>query len=311
MDKSAKDEKNANTVGIAARVTYFFIILVIFVSLCLSPWIIHSMYTEIVANSSDADSIPLITSPTTEGLTIDITFNSLDVVNSTANLTVTGYKNCVSPVQCASLGNKLLISYFYLGKKNIDRIPPYDAIVLPADKSVYQDTFNIPVIGDIASYPYDSWNSHISLSVFDANGNPVTADLKKINLSVDEKITKLKINDYQLINTNLTNTHIPDLYALNINFNRPFYVKYTTTVVVLLLFFATLCTIVFTDHAKLIMSSAGIILGIWGARSLIIGFLPPDLTLIDMILLILVILVLMSVAWKVASHIKKGGKFSG
>ena len=301
-------EKKSNFIS---KFFYMITMLIILVSLILSPWILYSMYKEVVSNSSNSDAISLIKPSEAQSIDIDITFNSIDPVNNIANITVAGYKKCTLPSQCLSLGSYLLISEFYMGKENANKIPPYSSIPLPKDNSVFQSTLSFPITGDIASYPYDSWKSNISISVIDPNGNVIPEGDKKINVILDENVTKLRINEYGIVDTKLTNTKIPDLYAFSVGFDRPFYVKYTTSILVLLLFFATLCTIAFTDHAKLIMSSAGIILGIWGARTLIIGSLPPDLTLIDMILLILVILVLMSVAWKVASHIKKGGKFNG
>lgn len=66
-----------------------------------------------------------------------------------------------------------------MGKENENKTPPYSYIPLPKDNSVFQSTINFPITGDIASYPYDSWKSNISISVIDANENVIPEGDKK------------------------------------------------------------------------------------------------------------------------------------
>lgn len=295
------DQSKWNALMKTVKHAIYWLLMTIFVfTLVVSPFVFYSAYRDMITNGTDEYAVKLITSAQAEKVILSATVNSVDVINKTANITLKGYKDCKRG--CPSLGQKLYISSFSTNPGEKNKIEDSVELALPDGIGVFKKDFDFPIHGAASSYPFDRWDVDIAFAILDKAGKPLPSG--RADVIFDDNVPRLSIENFTAIDPHGTNSRFDDFYAAHVSFTRPFHVKYTTVVLLVLLFIAMASTVVFTTHDRLIMSSAGIILGIWGARSLLLGNMPPELTFVDIILLSIVMIILMASAFKIALYIR-------
>jgi len=285
-----------------------FIASLIVIIIAGLPFAISSIYSEVVSNSSDADKFILIESDRTDDFThVEILSKELDPINQTINLKVFGYRNCDAKCDIKQL--KLHISNFYYKDSNENRIPESFIINIPADGSEFEEDIILPINGVVYEYPYDRYSMLTAIaleSIVKGVSTYAKTDDNRIRILLDEQTSRLQDTEHRIIpDLRKIMTEHPPVIAFASNYERPFYVKYIVTLLVILLIITTTATIFLSDFSKLITGSAGIIIGVWGTRSLLLGNLPPDVTLIDIVLTMIVIGTLICVAIKSALYARK------
>jgi hypothetical protein len=90
--------------------------------------------------------------------------------------------------------------------------------------------------------------------------------------------------------------------AFTITTDRPLYVKTFVILIVLALVTATAYSLIQSTFNTLLMNTGGMILGLWSIRSFLIGNYPPDVTPIDLILTVIVVLILLTATIQAVLH---------
>lgn len=305
MDIKSNTRK-LSIIGINLSITLLIIIII-----CGLPFAIKSIYNEVVSNASDSDRFTLIEPNKFDDFTqLGILTKELDPINQTIKITVSGYHNCQT--RCNKKSLRLHISSYYLKNANEKRVPESFVIDIPKGGTEFEKEIVLPVSGDIHEYPYDSYSVQTAIALESIVNGISTFSNKESNaiaIILDEQTSRLQdIKHTQVSDLKTVITEHPPIVAFSSDYERPFYVKYIVTLLVILLLITTAATIFLSDFSKLITGSAGIIIGVWGTRSLLLGSLPADVTIIDIILTLIVIGTLICVAIKSALHTRKNIK---
>ncbi|WP_320733833.1 DUF4436 family protein [Enterobacter kobei] len=269
------------------------------------PFALKSLYNEVVGNASQEDTFMLINSGKSSNFTqVELRTTEINPVDGTLKMTVSGYHNCKSA--CDTQTIRLHISNFYTNNKNEKRVPESVVVAVPAGNKEFEQEITLGITGDVSRYPFDQYTLNLAVAVEKIdNGQSHFLDQNSaaVNIFIDEQIPRLHNVALKLVdNISSLNTEHPSVAAFSASLERPFYIKYIVSLLVILLVNTTAATILLTEFAALITGAAGIILGVWGARSLLIGDLPPDVTIIDIILTLIVLGTLVSVAVKSVIH---------
>lgn len=285
-----------------------FIVIFITIVVVGIPFAAKSLYDEVVSNASDTDRFMLIESGKSgDYIQIEMVAKELDPVNKVMKFDVSGFHGCGTT--CNAYALKLHVSSFYKKESNENRVPESLLINIPAGNSEFEQEIELPVGGVIYEYPYDRYLINVAIAVEKVtNGKSIfiTAADNYLNVMIDEQTAKLQdVSHNTIADLNTITTEHPPTVAFTSEFARPFYVKYIVTLLVILLVITTAATVFLSEFSKLITGSAGIIFGVWGARTLLLGSLPADVTIIDIILTLIVIGTLVSVAIKSMLFVRK------
>lgn len=80
-----------------------------------------------------------------------------------------------------------------------------------------------------------------------------------------------------------------------LSFTRPAYLQILAVDLTLLVVISAIYAVIFRPFEQIIPTVGGVILGVWGVRSLLVGGYPPDSTGVDLVLEAAVFLVLLIV----------------
>ena len=92
--------------------------------------------------------------------------------------------------------------------------------------------------------------------------------------------------------------------ALDLTFQRPVYLQVITVLLVLLIAVSGFFALATQSLGDLSLGLGGLILGVWGIRSVVIQGNLPDITVVDSVLAIIILLMLLGVAIRVALAIR-------
>jgi len=275
------------------------------------PFALQSMLVEVVNNTSDSETFTAIELDHAENFTkLGILTKELDPINQTMRVTLSGYHNCKT--DCRGQSYKLHISNFYFKKPDEKRVPERFEIEIPNGNTEFEQDIVLRVSGVLHKFPFDSYTMQTAIALEkEVNGIStfVEKNDRQIEVLVDENTSRLRNIRHMLVaDVNTIITDKPPVVAFVSDYERPFYVKYIVSLLTILLIITTASTILLSEFSKLITGSAGIIIGVWGARSLLLGSMPQDVTIIDILLTMIVIGTLISVTVKSALYAKKNIK---
>lgn len=294
-----------NPTSLFHRATLYIAIIVGFIVLLGTSIVIvpsvASAIREIKSNTTK-EYTQWLTAPVSQSgqvVRVAVLLNKLDEVNNRVSLQVSGYRSCES--RCAGLHDRLLIGTF---NRTTRRIPAAIAIDIPDDGGSFETTLTLPLVeGSLMNFPFDQYTLNLGF-VVERSENGTVRYLSQddptgtLSISIDESMRRIEVDRPSIVDPNspdIVNQAVHYTFAAATDFRRPLYVKTYVVLIVLLLAMATFYTVTHSSFDKLIMNTGGMILGLWGARSLISGEFPPDVTLIDLILSLIVICILFSV----------------
>jgi len=277
------------------------ILSLLVITIAWLPFALESFYNEITSNALTMGSQYLITSSNNrEYVNLEVLTKEIDFVNKKIKINVNGYHHC--DVFCGKYKTRLHISNFFFKKENVKRLPYSIIIEVPESTTEFEKEVTLPISGEIFNYPFDKYRADISIAIErlkEGHSNFLNQRNSNITLLMNDKIPRLETLPPIIIkNLDIIATEYPSAIAFSSVHERPFYIKYIVSLLVIFLIATTAATILLTEFYQLITGGAGIILGIWGVRSLLLGDLPTDISILDIILTLIVIGTLISLVIK-------------
>ncbi|WP_284944024.1 hypothetical protein [Acidisoma cladoniae] len=239
---------------------------------------------------------------------IGIKLTHIDEVGNRATIQVSGYHYCIG--NCSHTRDRLLVSAYQAQGRNAVSVPTSATIDLPSDDSEISSTIVLPIDGQITLYPFDTYALRIGVAVertqTDAQGQTrsfidSSGQKGSLMLSFSETIPRLDASAPRAVDpVQATPARAPYRYAsaFEVTLSRPLYTKVVVVVLVGLILMASVLVVLLTTFHDLVLNIGATILGIWGARALLLGEFPPDTTLIDLILLGTIVFVMLGVGVK-------------
>ncbi len=269
-------------------------------SIILLPFAISSLVAALRHPTGDR-AYHLVTPSTLTGewTKLNIAAISINEAAQTVTLRVSGFHNC--PARCTNVERIHLYSV-HANPSGAYGSPPSAVVDLPADSSEVEQQVVLPMSGDLIDYPFDHYRLLLGVAFarVGANGDeipfsPVAAS-HALSYSIDNLIPRvafdpprfLKPSQYDVIGATYDSVS-------GIDFYRPAYLRILTVLLTLLIVLATAYGVFIRPFTQIIPTVGGLVLGVWGIRSLLVGGYPPDSTGVDLVLEASILLLLLTV----------------
>jgi hypothetical protein len=239
---------------------------------------------------------------------VNVTVTNLDELTRTATLTTSGHRICQA-ICPATTG-----TFFSLGNDAAQRrgLPPSAQVTVPGESGTYTFTFQLPIHGTPQLYPFDTYTLNLGLviSVTLPNGREEvvnTSELvrERVSLTLEDQVVRLNMNPPVPIDpASVRSETDPVAFLLvdQLQWQRPLYLRIVTVLLVILISASAIFALGLRTLHELVLGIGGIILGIWGVRSIVVQTELPDVTLIDLILAFVMLVLLLALSVRAARY---------
>ncbi len=269
-------------------------------SIVLMPFAISSLVAAL--RHPTGDRAYHLTTPTSlagEWTKLNVAAVAINEATQTVTLRISGFHNC--PARCANVERIHLYSV-HANPSGAFGAPPSVVVDLPSDSSEVEQQVMLPMSGDLIDYPFDHYRLllGVAFSKIGANGeetpfSPAAAN-NAFSYSIDNLIPRvsfdpprfLRPSQYDVVGASYDS-------VASIDFYRPAYLRILTVLLTLLIVLATAYGVFIRPFTQIIPTVGGLVLGVWGIRSLLVGGYPPDSTGVDLVLEAAILLLLLTV----------------
>jgi hypothetical protein len=189
-------------------------------------------------------------------------------------------------------------------------MPPSATFAVPGQTGPISTTLKLPVAGMPQRYPFDTYTL-----LFGISGQGTTADGTVLPLTPDRlaattEVTLSSVGRLQMAppvlldSAGMTPPGGSDRYlsVLRLTFTRPAYLQVLTVLLVLLITASGFFALFMRQLTDLSLGIGGIILGVWGIRSVVIQGNLPEVTIVDTLLAVVLLVLLLGLAIRATLH---------
>lgn len=308
------------------RNRYWFaltVALLVFVVLLL-PRAVTSMIDELSDQSTsrvydylDGGEVDFSSVIAEDATFINIAVTQIDEATQVASLSVSGNRNCGAA--CPPIAAAL----YSLGQDASRRLglPPSAAIELPAASGPFTQTIELPVRGWPQRYPFDIYMLLLGLTVDlelpNGETQPLPAALlreRNVHITIEDAVARMNMQPLEPVDpatVSPAGSGVTFVAVDRLTFQRPAYLRILTIVLVLLIAASAIFALSLKDLEDLLLGIGGIILGVWGVRSVVVQTELSDLTWVDIALALVILLLLLALAVRAARHYYRLSGFRG
>jgi hypothetical protein len=292
------------------RVGFATVCVLVLAILVLTPPAIVNLIQQVQRRQSHTSySISLPDDPPGSSYTrLHLELVSLDEAQRLITARVSGFRVCST-----ACGDRQQIVLFSIGADDSsnEAVPPSQAIDLPTDSSEITARFDLPLMGDLASYPFDNYRLVVGAAVKEIKGDGTTSFLapaearSQVFMQVENQIPRIEMSEpRQMAPESVRPGHgVYDyLYVNEVGFSRPFYLRVLIVLIVVLIAAAGAYALFMRPFDQLIINAGALVLGVWGIRSLVLGSYPPDITAVDLALMLIIFLLLCGITLRALHH---------
>jgi hypothetical protein len=239
---------------------------------------------------------------------VNVTMTNLDESSRTVTLTISGHRVCgaICPPTTGTL--------FSLGNDAAQRrgMPPSAEVTVPGEAGTYTFTIQLPIHGTPQLYPFDTYTLLLGwvVSVTLPNGKEEvvrTPDLaqERVSLTLEDQVVRLNMSPPVPVDPSSVHSETDPVNFLlvdRLQWQRPLYLRIVTVLLVLLISASAIFALGLRTLHELVLGIGGIILGIWGVRSVVVQTELPDVTLIDLILAFVMLVLLLALSVRAARY---------
>ena len=248
---------------------------------------------------------------------LEVAVFAVDEVAHTVSMLVSGYHYCAK--DCEDYTDRIIFYQIDENDSKANSMPASASVILPHSGSEISALITLPLRGSVLKYPFDYY--HIGLGVViertgaDKKPKVLTPEETKgqLLITLDEQIARLHMTDLRVIDPTTVKPAKAEFEYANaviMYFERPVFLKIVVTILVLLTVIVALYTMVTQPFDQLVLNSGAVILGIFGARSLVLSGFPSDVTLIDTIFSIVVLYNLTVLIFRGMNHFHRTGNLN-
>jgi hypothetical protein len=239
---------------------------------------------------------------------INIVVTKIDESSGLASLTLSGHRIC--PALCPALTGTL----YSLGNDSARRhgLPPSAAVTVPGSPGAYTFTVQLPVRGAAENYPFDTYTLVLGLviSAKFPNGTEQIVDSREVVrqsavITIEDRAARLNMLPPVPIDPAAVRAPSDPFNFLVVDqlvWERPLYLRILAALLVLLISISGIFALGLRSVHELVLGIGGIILGIWGIRSIVVQSELPDVTLIDLMLGLVILLLLVGLSVRAAHY---------
>jgi hypothetical protein len=288
------------------------LIVVVVVSL---PFALESMRTQLFGTQS-SDIYDLVSgqvlTPAAAARSLSQSFVTISIADidegkQIISLSIAANRTC--PTACPTLD----ITLFAVANNAAVRrgLPPSVTVTLRPTDELFLQTVQLPIRGQPSLYPFETWQIWLGLTIMD-----VRPDGTRVPLTVAQMPSRATFSLQSLLPDFLmapptpispqqvaaVHDPLPFAAVQRLAFTRPAYLKDLTIILVVLITVSGLLALFTRGINELVLGVGGLILGIWGVRSILVPQPVPTITAIDLALSTVILLILLGLAVRAALH---------
>ncbi|HEV2368812.1 MAG TPA: hypothetical protein VGR90_02990 [Acidimicrobiales bacterium] len=278
----------------AWRASFVTLAACIGLAVVLIPFAAASMVSA-VRHPVDERSFPVI-SASHPRVELNLAVVGLEEASHTLTLRASGYHDC----PCAG-ADRLRLFSVGADQANSDGPPPSADIDLGSTPSQIDTTVTLADDGSLSGYPFDRYHTDLGVALYqvDAAGTevPVASSVARsaLAVSVGDEVPRTAMTPPRLLSVHrATDADYAVVAAMDLS--RPLYLQLLTVLLVLLVTVAALYGVLFRPFDQIVLTVGGIVLGVWGVRSLLVGSYPADSTAVDLVLSAVILMLLLVIA---------------
>lgn len=288
------------------------------------PFAVRSMAGELLGRQQDTlyDALAageVAPTASEEATTKEIYYNlaivDIDEAVGTATLAVSGNRTC--PLTCPRID----LTFLALDDNAAQRrgLPPSASLTIPEGERIFSESVTLPVRGRPNLYPFDSyvlWLG-IDLSLTGPGGDPFRPDLAMLNrlgtVTLQSQVSGLVMAPPTLVDP--ARVRAPsDPFALPLvgefRWERPAYVKILAVILILLIAASGIIALMTRAIDDLLLGVGGLILGVWGIRSVLVSQPLPGASAIDLALSFVILFLLLGLIVRLIRHFHRGSNLA-
>jgi hypothetical protein len=237
---------------------------------------------------------------------INLGIIGLDEDTGVLTIAVSGNRHCPGPCPTATMTLAAL-------DDDADQrrgLPPSATLTLQPADVVFSQSVQVPARGKPSLYPFDTYTIWLG-----AGGTVTSADGTVVEMSpatLGERVLTLQNRLPDLIMSPPVSVDPQDAHAAtdpfafvavqSLTFGRPAYLEVLAVVLVALIAISAALALFTRTVNELALGVGGLILGVWGIRSVLMPTLHPTLTAVDLALSWVILLLLLGFALRAAHH---------
>jgi hypothetical protein len=248
---------------------------------------------------------------------VNLTMTNLDEARRIASMTVSGHR------VCGAICPPITGTFFSLGNDAARRrgLPPSASFTVPGVTGPFTFALELPVRGTPQRYPFDNYvlllGTYATITLPGGREIPATnAELERFQVSftLEDQVPRLNMQPPLLVDpaaVRSPNDPADFLLVDRLEWQRPIYLRILSVLLVLLISASGIFALGLRSLNELLLGIGGIILGIWGVRSVVVQSPLPDVTLIDLILGFVIMMLLAAMFLRVARYLWRRSRETG
>lgn len=304
----------------AALVATAAVLLLVLIAL---PFALRSMASTLLGEQEtilydlDTDSVvpPVVTEPVGNNRNyVNIAVVSLDPASGQATFAISGNRICTA--DCTKVDLTLLALDDNAAQRR--GLPPSVTVTLDTDDRIFSESVVLPVRGRPNRYPFDAYELWLGLAVVITwpDGTPLTRDelLQHDDtvVTLQSQLTYLEMAPPVSIDPSRA-AAATDPYTLalvrDLRFERPEYLKILAVLLITLIAVSGTIALLRRDVDDLLLGIGGLILGVWGIRSVLNSQPLPGVTAIDLALSLVILIMLLGLTLRLTLHFHRGSNW--
>lgn len=239
---------------------------------------------------------------------INVTVTNIDEASMMASLTLSGHREC--PIACPETTATL----YSIGNDAARRrgLPPSASVTVPANEGDYTYQVQLPIRGKPQRYPFDDYTLLLGVVVENTFPGGITLPVTRaevaartVSFTLEDLVTRLDMVAPRTVDpAAVRSPNDPTDFMLvdELQWQRPRYLRILTVLLVLLISASGIFALGLRSLHELVLGIGGIILGIWGVRSVVVQSPLPDVTLIDLVLGFVMLILMLALSVRAARY---------
>jgi hypothetical protein len=239
---------------------------------------------------------------------INATVTYLDEASRVATLVISGHRVC--PDECFPLTG----TFYSIDSDVAQRqgLPPSAEVTVPGESGPYTFSIELPIQGAPQLYPFDEYTLLLGLiitTILPDGQEQVLESPEEVNqlasLTIEDQVARLGMRPPVPVDpATVRAPGAPGDFLLveRLYWERPLHLRIETVLLVMLISASGIFALGLRSLHELVLGIGGIILGIWGVRSVVVQTPLPDVTLIDLILGFVILILLLGLSMRAARY---------
>ena len=248
---------------------------------------------------------------------LDVGVTGVDEVNHTAFLRVSGFHSCAA--ECGTYTDKVVFYQVDEDDTHQDSMPSSEAITLPNSSAEVSAKMSLPLRGSVLMYPFDKYRLGLGVVVERVSADKTVRILTpeetkgQLLITLDEQVARLDMGHLRIVNpatVKPSKAPFDYAYVALLDFERPVFLQIVVSMVVVLTVAVAIFTMLTRPFDQLVINAGAVILGIFGARSLVLQGFPADVTLVDTVFALVVLYNLLTLTFRGMNFFHRNAKMN-